>query len=227
MDARQRVLLGAVGGITPYLITLLSLDFKSVVGGYEILDWIGLAVRCLVLIFLGSLVAWLHKTESEPFKVFQLGLAAPALLAAFINGNAGTSQPMPTLSQPVASYSFSLISSAHADDDDNYVNAGLLREPRVSGFARFLRGALGARVETADKAAWFVIVGSHKHRKNAEKQAERLEQQHYEAHVYKPYGGSAHYAVVIASHVTQQEARTIRDRAIRDGLPKDSYVWRY
>lgn len=219
MDARQSVLPGAVGGIALYLITLLSPDAPSVASGSELRAWISLAVCGLVLIVLGLRVARRSGTASPPFNRVRPGLAAAALLAVLLNGSAGNGQPL-------APYSISLIASAHAGDDVHYINAGLLREPRISGFARFLRVALGTHGETAENAAWFVIVGAHQSRQHAETQAQGLEKQHYEAHVYRPRGGAAHYAVVIASHVSQQEAQTIRDQAVRDGLPQDSYVWR-
>ena len=145
MDAKQRIFIGAIGGITPYLITLLSINFKTTVGSFELLDWVGLAVRCLVLIFLGSLVAYLHKKETEQFKIFQLGVAAPALLATFINGNLGNNQSLPTPTEAQAGLSMSVFPKAYAADDKQYVNTGMLREPKVSNASRFLRGVFGTK----------------------------------------------------------------------------------
>jgi hypothetical protein len=226
MDFKKRITLGAIGGITPYLVTLLSIDFKSAIGGYETLDWVGLTVRCIVLIFLGSLVAYLHQTEKEPFKLFQLGLAAPALLAVFINGNIGNNQVLPT---PVGNVNLSMSIGARVAyaADDIYLNDGMLKEPKVSGFSRFLRGALGTKLKTSEGDAYFVIVGSHKNREDAEKQVEKLSKIDYKASVYNPYGFSKYYAVVIASNVTKDEAIRIKEKAIEDGLPPDSYVWTY
>ncbi len=230
MDTKQRILLGAAGGITPYLITLLSIDFKSVIGGYELLDWVGLVVRCVILMFLGSLVAYLHKKETEQFKVFQLGIAAPALLATFINGNAGNNQALPTPSDNTTSLSISIFSQAYAagtSDDKTYINAGMLREPKVSAFSRFSRGVFGTKLKTLEKEMYFVIVGSHNEKEKAEAQARSLANKNYHAKVYNPYGSSDYYAVVIASNVTKDEASKVKDEAIKNGLPKDTYIWKY
>lgn len=227
MDTKQRILLGAIGGLTPYLVTLLSIDFKSVVGSYELLDWVGLVVRSLVLIFLGALVAYLHKTETEQFKVFQLGLAAPALLSTFINGNSGNNEALPTPVDNQASYSINILASAYATDVEQYVNKGMLRAPKVSASSRFFRGLFGTKLKTSEKEVYFVIVGSHTQQEDAEKQAKALAKKHYEAKVYRPYLYSNYYAVVIASNVTKAEAEKIKEKAIKDGLPKDSYIWTY
>lgn len=225
MDFKQRVILGAIGGITPYLVTLLSIDFKSAVLSYEVLDWVGLIVRCFILTFLGSLVAYLHKAENEPFKLFQLGLAAPALLATFINGGAGNNEALPS---PVkaGNYTISVFREAVAEDG-TYVNSGMLREPKVSGASRFFRGLFGTKLKTTEGETYFVIVGSHKQYEQAKKQADNLENKNYKAEVFNPYGLSKYYGVVIASNVSREEAIHLRDKAIADGLPSDSYIWTY
>lgn len=228
MNAKQRIIFGAIGGITPYLVTLLSIDFKAICISYETLDWVGLIVRCFVLIFLGSLVAYLHKTETEPFKVFQLGLAAPALLATFINGSAGNYEGPPFLVDANSSSiaSVSIVPKAFAEDI-KFVNSNMLREAKVSETSRFFRGFLGTKLQTSEKETYFVIVGSHERYEQAEQQVEKLRHKNYRAKIYKPYMFSKHYAVVIASNVTQKEAKKLKKRAISDGLPKDSYIWTY
>lgn len=222
MDARQRIFLGSIGGITPYLVTLLSIDFKSAVGSYETLDWIGLAVRCLVLMFLGSLVAFLHKSEKEQFKVFQLGLAAPALLATFINGNLGNHQTLPSPIEDDRTAYISLFSRANAAE---YINTSMLREPNVSASSRFLRGVFGTKLSTSGDETYFVIVGFHNSKEKALEQVDLLATKRYKAVVYNPDTNSNFYAVVIASYVTREEANTVKEQAIQNGLsPNDIYI---
>lgn len=225
MNTRQRILMGALGGITPYLVTLLSIDFKTTVAGYEALDWIGLCLRCVILIFLGALVAYLHKTESEPFKLFQLGLAAPALLATFINGNAGTSQTLPT-QVSAGIESISVVSPAYASDTP-FLNSPYLREPQVNNLSRFLRGVLGTKLETSTDNAYFVVVGSYPSKEIAEKQIAHLATKAYKGVLYNLNNSETCFSVVIASNVSNEEARRVRDMAIKDGLPADTHIWKY
>jgi cell division septation protein DedD len=86
MTTKKRLIIGALGGITPYILTLLIVDFASALRDFEFFDGVGLAVRCIVLVFAGALVAYFNKSEPDEFKLFQLGVAAPALLATGING---------------------------------------------------------------------------------------------------------------------------------------------
>ncbi|WDE03404.1 hypothetical protein SG34_018635 [Thalassomonas viridans] len=233
MTLNKRIALGAIGGITPYLVTLLSIDFKTAVASYEVLDWIGLLVRCIVLIFLGAFVAYLHKTENEPFKVFQLGLAAPALLATFINGGVGNNETLP-ISAMNGQHSFAIFSKAYAGEppkDNNgkkqYQNERMLKNAEVSGWSRFLRGLAGTKLQTSQQNSYFVIVGSHDTYKQAKAQTIRLAKKNYKAKVYNPHGFSKHYAVAIASHISKKAAIKLRDKAIADGLPANSYIWSY
>ncbi|WP_281558835.1 hypothetical protein [Thalassomonas sp. RHCl1] len=233
MKLNQRIALGAIGGITPYLVTLLSIDFKTAVVNYEILDWVGLIVRCIILIFLGAFVAYLHKTENEPFKVFQLGLAAPALLATFINGGIGSNESLPV--SPLANqYSISIFPQAFAANPSaestkkkQYQNEQMLKEPKISGWSRFLRGVAGTKLQTSQQNSYFVIVGSHNSYKQAKAQAKSLEKKNYKAKVYNPQGFAKPYAVAIASNISKKEALQLRNKAIADGLTAESYIWSY
>ncbi|SHI19640.1 SPOR domain-containing protein [Ferrimonas marina] len=230
MNNLQRITLGAIGGITPFLITLLSIDFHSVFGGYKALDWVGLAVRCIILIFLGALVTFMHKNETENFKLFQLGLAAPALLATYINGSPGNSQMLPSSADNGTTVSISLLPQAHADASERrqqYLNEGMIREPQVSAYSRFLRGAFGKKIETSGDDKFFVIAGSHQARQSAENQVAALKEKGFEATVFKPYGDSKHFSVVIAAYVSKSEATQVRDLALRNGLPSDTFIWTF
>lgn len=68
---KSRIIIGGIGGIAPLIISLLVVDLASLVNDLALMDAVGLTVRCLVLIFIGSMVGYLHHTEYEPFKVFQ------------------------------------------------------------------------------------------------------------------------------------------------------------
>lgn len=85
------------------------------------------------------------------------------------------------------------------------------------------RGLFGA----TPKNVWFVISGSHPTREAAEKHAAEIRGKGFPAEVYAPYGNNPYYAVVIGSQMTLSEARQLRLKAIRSGLPKDTYLWTF
>ena len=221
MNVKKRILLGAIGGITPYIATLLTINFENVMNGYEFYDWMGLTVRCCVLVFFGSLVAYLHKNEKEPFKVFQLGIAAPALIATMINGNAASDQNIPT-KVSFSSYSFSFVAEVYAQDP--IINEGLLRQPQVSGSSRFFRGLLGQKIENDHPDRWYVVVGTHETLEQAKKQVTDLEQVNYKAEIYSALGKGDKFSVVIASNVSKEAAQDAKMKALENGLPPGSFL---
>ena len=65
MSTSKRLLIGAIGGLTPYILTLLVIDFESSMHDFNFYDGIGLLFRCLALVFAGALVAYFNKAETE------------------------------------------------------------------------------------------------------------------------------------------------------------------
>ena len=225
MESKKRILFGALGGATPFIITLLYIDFRILATSYDLFDWIGLAVRCIILVFMGGFVAYMHKKENDIWKIFQLGIAAPALCGIVISGNQGNSQYFPQPQEKV-SMEFSIINKAYAQDTIKIKNEALLKKPEISATSRFMRGLLGIKVRTTENK-WFVIVGSHEKVEDANSQVKQLKEKNYIAEVFQPYGLSKYYAVVIASNVSKEKAVQIKNQAIKDGLPPDTYLWSY
>ena len=90
-----KLALGALGGMTPLLASLALADVEVVAAfieqaideGGEPYHLIGYIVRVVGLTGLGALWVYLHRSEYEPLKVFQLGIVAPAMIAGFINAS--------------------------------------------------------------------------------------------------------------------------------------------
>lgn len=233
---RSRIIIGGIGGIAPLVISLLVVDLSTLLNDLALMDVIGLTVRCLVLISIGATVGYLHHTEYEPLKVFQLGIAAPALLATAINGYsvvgpAGTLKEMKTSayeSSPATRFSLSVISPAHAEEPKlrgKFINREAFKEPKITNVERFMRGLIGKRI-TSKGDDWFVIIGSHKDFDQARQQILDINARRYAGKIYQPNLGSDYYAVAIGANLNLDEAKALRRQAIRKGLPKDTYLWR-
>jgi len=236
LDTRTRLIIGGIGGIAPIIISLLVVDLNSLINDLQTMDAIGLAVRCTVLIFIGALIGYLHQDESEPFKVFQLGIAAPALLTTAINGY-GVIGPNATLKEMKAentqqnnNWSVPFIASAYAAEVKTntykYINSNAFQESKISNIKRFMRGLIGKKI-TSKGDDWFVIVGSHTNPEKAKRQVARLDKKNFLVKVFQPANGSRHYAVVIGSNLSESEAVSLRKKAVQKGLPKDIYLWRH
>jgi hypothetical protein len=80
--------LGALGGGLPILVSLLAVDLPTVISDHSLTigNLLGYAIRLGILIFLGGVVAMLNSDVKQPLSLVQLGIAAPALVSAYING---------------------------------------------------------------------------------------------------------------------------------------------
>ena len=238
MTTKKRVLIGAIGGITPYLLTLAMIDVEQALRGFDLFAALGLAMRCLVLIFAGALVAYFHETEQDEFKLFQLGVAAPALLATGINGYSAAQKPEIGLVPPTAfelpapsegtthGLQLRLIGAAHAEGIElpppaQVKNTPYLQQRQEGRIERFWQGLVGAAPETR----YFVIAGTHAEAAVAQGQAEALKAKGYAAEVLPPDRLRAYYAVAIGTHLTLEQAQRLRAMALKDGVAKELYVW--
>lgn len=223
LDSKKRILIGAIGGISPIIISLLVVDVISLYKETGLIDGIGLGIRFLVLIFIGGLVGYLHQNEQEPFKLFQLGIAAPALLTTAINGNSITNQSQLHEYRSQTDITF-FIKSAYADQHA-YTNSNLFLEPKVSDTQLFLRGLLGTKLFN-EEDDWFVIIGSHKNIQRAKAQVTVAAEKKYKAKIYSPSDQSEYYSVVIGANLDLKSAQRLQHEAVKHGLPKDTYLWK-
>ncbi len=221
MDARTRFILGGIGGLAPIVLFLVNLDFERYVADATTWRTIGYVVRAALLFFLGGFVAYLHEAEKKRITLFLVGVSAPSLIAGYIS-TANPTQIKPQVDSAKQHALLFLVPSAHAQTPGaTPANLKRFTLPPQASSSEFISGLLG----THPKNVWFVIVGSHLDVNDARKQAQAINQEfrNYRAEVYAPYADNPYYAVVIGANLTQNEAKALRDKAVRDGLPKDSY----
>lgn len=216
--ARQRFVIAGVGGVMPVLLNLVVIDLQTILLGATALTIASYLIRAVALFALGGLIGWLHRNEVDPVKLFQLGIAAPALITAAINGGRVALPDAPPAKQAAV---WEIVATAIAQPP-----VGTLKEfslPVETSAQQIYRGLFGA----LPKNIWFVISGSHLERGDAERQAAEIRRRGFPADVYAPYGGNPYYAVVIGAQITRDEALALQRRAVAGGLPKDTYLWTF
>jgi hypothetical protein len=220
MSSYKRFLIGGIGGLAPVLMFLMAVDFERYIVEATTLKMLGYFIRVVVLFFVGGFVAYLHDDDVKPFKLFEVGLGAPALIAGYITTSL-VPATAPVAANPAAHSNFSIVSAAYAQPRPAPDEVKRFSLPVQSPADQFFQGLIGG----TPKKVWFVIVGSHLHLGDATKQARQIngKLRDYKADVYAPYGDNPYYAVVIGANLTQEEAKALRDKAIKSGLPKDSY----
>jgi hypothetical protein len=88
MTTWHRFVIGGAGALLPVLATLLAVDLAYVIDhfrDYTLGIYVGTGLRYLLLATLGGAVAALNSDEKKPIKLVQLGIAAPALIASYVN----------------------------------------------------------------------------------------------------------------------------------------------
>jgi hypothetical protein len=218
MPPRTRLLIGALGAATPLAINLVVVDYLALASPTA-LTVLGYGIRVTALVVLGVLVVLRNLDEERPARIFQLGLAAPALITALLNG---ANQRSLIQSQTIASPTSRVFLSmpvVHAAQPSQPRQFEL--PPETSG-EQIWRGLTGGRSDRV----WFVIVGRATTRQAAEAASDRLNRTVYgfRAEVYEPYHGRGGWCVVIGQALAHGDAQRLKQQALGAGLA-DAELW--
>jgi len=234
MKTSKKIFLGGVGALTPIIMNLLVIDLNVLLLKLTLFALLGYAIRVIVLFYLGGIVAFLHKDENNPVKIFELGIVAPAMITALINAG---QIDVPKVSAPAASSSIGAIhwvASAYAqeppqvDSTRKAIIAAKIKTfsmPEESKIQQFWRGLIGLK----SRKVWFVIVSKHESLAEAQKQVQQIHTRtkQFRPEIYAPFGDDRRYSVVIGANLTRAEARVLQKRAIKAGLPGDTFLWTF
>lgn len=238
MTKKQEAMVwGAIAGMSSVLTELVIVDPASLINNFDSATFFGYCIRVIGLMILGAVVVKINN-ETNIQKAFQLGVMAPALIIGIQTGAnlKETDAELKDVKVQIQkiqqrgsteganeknylSDSLSIITSAYAQDDYPEVPKGEHRD--VSFNTRFWYGLTGS-----EKQGWFVIAGSHKDLDSAEKQEDKLKTQGWIVKIGEPFAWGGYYSVLIGSYLSREKAIAIRDFAIKEGLPKDTYIWR-
>ena len=85
IDLRERVLIGGTGGVIPIFVNLARSDPRLIFQSFELLVFLGFCVQAIFLFMIGSVVAYFMKSEKDHWKLFVIGMTAPAMLTGINN----------------------------------------------------------------------------------------------------------------------------------------------
>ena len=224
MSNRKKFLIAGSGALAPLIVNLAVIDLQALaIFGITFLFVVSYLIRQIVLFGIGGTFGYLNQ-EENPWKLFQIGIAAPALLTAMINAKQ-VGMPQVQGAPHVSAVSLlesTIIPNALADETapDGKMVFSLPQETASQQISRGLFGSTPTNV-------WYVIAGSFAVKANAEAEAARVRQKGFPAEVYDPYGRTKLYAVVIGAQLTHDDAQSLRQEAINKGLANDTYLWTF
>ena len=141
MTDKERMALGAIGGVLVGFIGYPLTGYESITALEEgIYLAVGLIFRVLFFAFFGGLWAYLHRSENDRLKIFQLGLLGPAIISAMVHANTSKVEVIP---ENVAALQLpALISPAYAQSTSTPTPT----RPQPTPWTFITRGLLGTSV---------------------------------------------------------------------------------
>jgi hypothetical protein len=220
----HKLLFGGAGALTPILLNLLVVDAATVFRNVTLVVVAGYCLKVLILIYLGGIVAWLHQKETDPLRLFELGIVAPALLTALVNGTRSAPAGVPDAAAAAVS------KVAWILPHELFAQVPGLEVPTYSFNAappetvkeQFVRGFIGSTT----RGQWFVCVRrDFSSLADAVVEMRRLRMQRgIPARIYRPGGGpSPRFTIVVADWVSEESAERLGADLRRGGV--DVFEW--
>ncbi|MBV9301033.1 MAG: protein kinase [Acidobacteriaceae bacterium] len=125
-------------------------------------------------------------------------------------------------------------SSAATSASQQPSSSGAVQRQPKAEFTRQLAGQ-ATQKPTPDQThfvqgpVWRVVTYTYSSEANAEKQVHTINRKHpnLKAEVFSPNGTAGPYLVIVGGQMNRESAQAVRQRAIRAGLPRDSYIQNY
>jgi hypothetical protein len=227
MSGGKRFLIAGSGALAPLIVNLAVIDLQSLLAfGITLVVALSYLLRQATMFGIGGLFGYFNQ-EDNPWKLFQIGIAAPALLTAMINAQqVGVPQvPGTSVASQAAKVSFleNLLASPAFADENETDGTKVFSLPQESYGQQFARGFLGSTPANV----WYVVAGSFPTKEDALTQAAVIRNKGFQASVYRPYGSNPYFAVVIGAQLTLIDAQHLREKAIAAGLPSNAYLWTF
>lgn len=226
MSNIEKVILGALGGLSAVFVKFLGQDYANVVAcaanlrADQILAYkVGYGLLTPILMFLGAFVAWLSD-EQKRIKVVALAVAAPAIITTWSGGNKADSLALNDL----------FVYSAYAQADDCAKGKISPVDPDVtSKKSTWQQIESGIRVFFGygkEPQKYLVIVGSYKERNAAQQFADKInaEDKTLNAWVGLKLPGNDYYPVILGDYAYLSDAKELRLKALATKSIKDAYL---
>jgi len=223
----EKVIIGALGGLSAVCVKFLGQDYVLLVEQGVNLSadqWfvlkVGYFILTPILIFLGAVLAWVSDEQSR-VKLFAIAIAAPAMVTTWSGGI--------KTSDTASVASFSIISSAHADEQNKNDDELKIIDPmQRSAMSWWGAGVSGIKMFFGygkEIKSYYVIAGSFKDKNSALKHAQAINNRDsiYRAHVGSK-ARNGFYPVLLGEAATFSSANTLKKTIVGQRIIHDAYL---
>lgn len=209
----ERVALGAFAGVAAIGSKYAGQDYHYHMRLLDMGDqttkitnlWYGYEIMTPILVFLGALLAYAAKGETNRLKLLALAVAAPALITTWAGGASSEKK-----------FALDFVSSAFADSN---VQPTQPSPSIVDGLKLFF--GIGK-----DDTLYHVVVGSYKTPDEASAKVNSVKEANPSLHVYigGRAPGNAYYPVVVGDYVPFGAAKVLKDKLTQTPETSDAYI---
>jgi hypothetical protein len=226
LTMRSKILIGGLGALTPIILNLLVVDLKTTFTTITAVVVLGYLIRVGVLFAIGGGMAYFHKDERNALKLFEIGIVAPALITALMNGTTNIKDSNARASsEPVAvtaGLTDFLIPTAYAQDRAREIKR--YTPPKEALSEQLWRGLSGSQ----DENVWFVVAGTYRvgELQKARELVRKIAQSN-SAHKAEIYQNDKYLAVVIGANLMVSDARALKKKASDANIPTNGDIYLY
>lgn len=219
---KTKFFIACIGALSPILIGLFAFDIHSLLANADALTVASYVVQKAALCVAACIVVWLSPDAKNPVTIYQLGIAAPALIGGIISG-AYHAQQSP---QHVGFDIPAIIGTASAQPvpptPSNIQPRDCKRDLTAS--QQILKGLVGAL--PSDR--WFVVYSSDRLAQSAISDVQDIQRKYsarFRATICAPVDGDDRYRVVIGANLSYDAAVKLKSEAVAASFPKDIWLW--
>jgi len=223
-----------IGALMPLIMSLYYSDLAVFLQKITPTIFFGYLIKVIILLVLGFLIGAFYRTETNRLKLFQLGIAAPAIVLGVINGQGTKLSEGDTNIDRTSFFSINILNDSfdrgffnHQQDTSiRFHDAKILQYgyPQESVKQQFLRGFMGKKITNM----WFLIYGSYPNRQEATNTIVQLKDRYpeLEAQLYKSIKDTTKYDVVLGDHLEYQKGQVLQKK-YSSLLEKNIELWEY
>jgi hypothetical protein len=226
MSNIEKVILGALGGLSAVLVKFLGQDYSNVVAhaanltADQLLAYkIGYGLLAPILMFLGAFIAWMSE-EQKRIKIVALAVAAPAIITTWSGGQ--------KVELTLAFHGL-LFPNAYAQPLDPAKEGIKTQNPDAiteKGTWQKVQDGVGIFFGYGKQAPkYWVIVGSYKDKDAAQQFADKInaEDRTLNAWVGLRLPENDYYPVIVGDYSSLSEAKELRRKALATKSIKNAY----